>query len=263
MSSFWNFVFGAILVIIWIIAGGYITQANIALGPHKNKDVELHRAYWFTFWGAFVTWTLIGIFIILIILSVIGVVALFGSGVGEAGVVAEEGGAIEGAGSSRYERGRAYAESPEGQANITTGISWLTIGFLVLALILVGITGVLAAIAASSMVKSPNYEPDDEKFKTAYNDCIISASMCLGAGGLLILGIIIYFIIGIQRQRKIDAEREKYDKYKQEELAGLRRLRQQEFRQKAEQRAAFEQQLQEVRQQALLQRAYRQTLQLQ
>ena len=67
MSSFWNFAFGAILIIIWIISGGFVTQANVFLGPYKNKDQYLHSAYWYTFWAAFVTWTLIGIFILLII----------------------------------------------------------------------------------------------------------------------------------------------------------------------------------------------------
>lgn len=263
MSSFLNFIFGAILVIIWIVAGGYVTQANIALGPYKNDDPELHRAYWFTFWAAFTTWTLIGIFIILVVLSVIGIVALFGSGVGEAGLAARQLSAAKGAGGSRYDAGISYIESPEGQANISTGISWLTIGFLIFALILVGVTGVLAAIAASSMTKSPNYKPDDVSFKTAYNDCVISASLCLGAGGLLILGIIIYFIVGLQRQRRLDAEREKEEKYRQEQLAGLRKYQQEAFRQKVAQKAAFEQELEEVRRQALIQRAYQQTLQLQ
>ena len=157
------------MIILWIVAGGYATQANIALSSRRNDDPELQRAYTYTFWAAFITWTLIGIFIILIILSVVGVVALFGSGAGEVGVAAEEGGAVEEAGGSRYERGRAYAQSPDGQSNISTGISWLTIGFLVFALILVGITGVLTAIAATSIVKSPDYIPDDPAFKTAWS----------------------------------------------------------------------------------------------
>ena len=39
----------------------------------------------------------------------------------------------------------------------------------------------------------------------AYIDAIIAASMCLGAAGLLIIGIIVYFSIGIGRSRRAEA----------------------------------------------------------
>lgn len=257
MSSFWNFAFGALLVIIWIISGGFVTQANVFLSPYKNTDADIHRAYWFTFWAAFVTWFLVGIFIILVILSVIGVVALFGSGAGEAGVAAEGADGVtvaKGAELSRSARARNYAKSPEGQENIKTGVSLATIAFLVLALILVGITGILSALAASSMVKSTNYNPSIEKLKRAYNNCIIAASMCLGAGGLLIIGIITYFIIGLQRQKKLDAEKEYAEKRRQVELAEIQQLKQRAVLKKVEQQAEFKQELQQAERQALLNR---------
>jgi uncharacterized membrane protein len=222
MSSSWNFLFGILLVIIWVVAGGYVTQANVFLTSYKNQDPDFHRAYWFTFWAAFVTWFLIGLFILLVILSVLGVVALFGSGVGEVGVAA--GGAAEGAEGLELAEGsegiggfnmmgaQNYANSPDGQNSINTGISWATIGFLVFALILVSITGVLAAIAASSMAESPIYDPSIANLKKSYTNCIIGASMCLGAVGLLIIGIIIYFVVGHQRQQKIDAEKQSFER---------------------------------------------------
>lgn len=259
MSSFWNFAFGALLVLIWIVAGGYVTQANVFLGPYKNTDADLHRAYWFTFWAAFVTWFLVGIFILLVILSVIGVVSLFGSGAGEAGVAAEGAEGAEGeAELSRSTRGKNYAKSPEGQENIKTGVSWATIAFLVFALILVGITGVLSALAASSMVKSQNYKPSVEKLKRAYNNCIIAASMCLGAGGLLIIGIITYFIVGLQRKKKLDAEKEYAEKRRQVELAEIEQLKQRAILQKVEQQAEFKQELEQTERQAILNRAAQQ-----
>ena len=255
MSSFWNFAFGALLVIIWIVAGGFITKTNVLLGPYKNDDDNFNNAYWYSFWAAFVTWTLIGIFIILVILSVIGVIALFGSGVGEAGAVAEGGiAATEGAETVTLAGvGKKSASSKEGKGAISTGISWLTIGFLIFALILVGITGILSALTASSMVKSTNYDPSNDKLKNAYNNAIIAASLCLGAGGLLIIGIIAYFIVGEQRKRKIKAQKELAAKERELELHELQQLKTQSVQQKAAQQAAFTQQLHQT---ALAQKVY-------
>lgn len=211
MSSFWNFVFGFLLIVLWILAGGFVTRTNINLTSYKNQDIDLHQAYWYTFWAAFVTWFLIALFILLVILSVIGVVALFGSGVGEAGVaeegVAEEGSAGEGSGGEEGYTSR-YLNSQQGQDAENTGISWFTIGFFLLAIILVSITGVLSAIAASDIAASQIYDPTIPTFKTAYDDCIIAASISLGAVGLLVLGFIIYFIVGRIQQNKIKAQRE-------------------------------------------------------
>jgi hypothetical protein len=159
-----------------------------------------------------VTWFLIALFILLVILSVLGVVALFGSGVGEAGVAAEEGSVAEESYTSRY------LNSQQGQDNINTGISWFTIGFLFFALILVSITGVLSAIAATDIAASPNYDPSVPNLKTAYNDCIIAASISLGAAGLLIIGSIIYFIVGYQQSNRATAQR-------QSELSDIDELR--------------------------------------
>ena len=254
MSSFWNFAFGAILVLIWIIAGGFITQANVFLGPYNDDDDYLHDAYWYSFWAAFITWTLIGIFIILVILSVIGVVALFGTGVGEAGAAAEAGVAAEGI--ETEEIGSTVAKSKKGKGLISTGVSWLTIAFLIFALILISITGVLSALTASSMVKSPNYDSTNDKMKTAYTDSIVAASMCLGAGGLLIIGIIVYFIIGQQRKKKIQQQKELVAKEKALEKQEIQQLKRQSLQQKAAQKAAFQQQLQQAEQAAMVQKVY-------
>lgn len=237
MSSFWNFAFGAILVIIWIIAGVFITRASILLTSFRDTDDNFHRAYWFTFWAAFTTWALIAIFIILVILSIVGVVALFGSGVGEAGLLAE---------GAEGESALSQFQGVDGQL-VTQGISWLTIAFLIFALILVSITGVLAAIAAYSLAASPKFDRSNENQNTAYIDCIIAASMCLGAGGLLIIGIIIYFIVGYRRQQ----ERNK-------ELEQIRLLRRRALQRRLSQQAQ-QQNLITLQQQAALQRILQQT----
>ena len=256
MSSFFNFAFGAILVLIWIVAGGFITKTNVSLGPYKNTDDDLHDAYWYSFWVAFVTWTLICLFIILIILSVIGVVALFGSGAGEAGAAAEGGVAAE-SGIAAGEGTVAVEEGKSQKGKISTGVSWLTIGFLIFALILVVITGVLSALAASSMVKSPNYDPTNNKLKTAYTDAIIAASMCLGAAGLLIIGIIVYFIIGERRKKKIEAEKELAAKERALELQEIHELKAKSLQDKVSHQAELKQELQDAKEAALVQKVYK------
>lgn len=262
MSSFWNFAFGALLVIIWIIAGGFITQSNVFLGPYKNTDNYLHDAYWYSFWAAFVTWTLIGIFIILVILSVIGVLALFGSGVGEAGAAAEGGAAaVEGtevATAAELGTSTKTGKSSKAKKGVSTGISWITIGFLAFALILVAITGILSALTASSMVKSPNYDPTISKLKTAYTDAIVAASISLGAGGLLIIGIIVYFIVGEQRKKKIEAQKELAAKERALELHEIQQLKVQSIQEKAAEQAVHTQELQQAQQAALVQKVYQQ-----
>lgn len=246
MSSFWNFLFGAVLVIIWIIAGGFVTEANVFLTNYKDKDDYLHRAYWFTFWAAFVTWFLIGVFIILVILSVMGFAEIFGA--------AEEGTAAESKGASK-----SSSYSPQGKS-WKSGISWITIGFLIFALILVGITGILAAIAASSMVQSPNFDPSVEKLQKAYNDCIIAASLCLGAGGLLIIGLITYSIVGYERKKKAEAKKKEKEKEEQLELAEIQQIKLQSTKQQLQQQAQFKQQLQLAEEQAILQKVSQQGL---
>lgn len=186
MSSFFTFAFSALLIIVWIIAGGFITQTSVLLHPFRDKDPNLHRAYWYSFWAAFVTWTLVAIFLILIVLAVVGVVGLFSTGVGEEATAAD------------------YLAS-EAKSSVFSNISWITVGFLVLALILVFVTGVLSALVATDIKKSPNYKPTDPNMKKAYDNAIIAASLCLGAGALLIIGMIAYFVLTWQESKKEQA----------------------------------------------------------
>jgi Uncharacterized protein conserved in bacteria len=197
MGSFWTWALSFTLIGLWIISGYFATVASLRLSSFSDTDDFLHRAYWFTFWAAFVTWTLLIIFVLLVILAIVGVVALFGSGVGEVGVAAE------GAEASTFTE---YASSQGGQALISTGVSWLTIAFLIFALILVIITGVLTAIAAASIAESPNYNSSNADLSTAYTDCIIAASLCLGTAGLLLIGLIVYSIIAFRRQQERNKE---------------------------------------------------------
>lgn len=248
MSSFWNFLFGAILVVIWIVAGGYVTQASVYLTSYRNNDDNLNTAYWFTFWAAFVTWFLVGVFIILVILSIIGVAALFGSGVGEVGLAAE------GAEGAEFEQA-AFRSS-----NTSGGFSWLTIIFLLFALGLVITTGVLSAIAANSIAQSPNYDPNNDTLKTAYTDCIIAASMCLAAAGILIIGTIIYFIIGIQAERKRQRQLDIINKRRSNQLQSIEQLKQEALKRKLQQDLELKEEVQRAKQAALIQKVYQQAL---
>lgn len=201
MSSVWGIIFVVLLLIIWIVAGGYITQANVYLGPLKNTDDLFLQAYNYTFWGAFITWTLIGIFILIIILAIFGVVALFGSGAGEAEVAAGEVKEEE----SIYSRVYKQYQKNQPQQQPEEGMSWLTIIFLVIALILLSITGILAAISAEDIAKSHAFDPNNNQIEVAYNDCVIAAILSLTSVGLVVLAIIAYLFFGFfsERQKNI------------------------------------------------------------
>ena len=214
MGSFWNFLFAAILVIIWIVAGGYITQANVKLGPSKNTDSNLHNAYWYSFWAAFITWFLIGAFLLLVIIAAVfgigGVFVLFGSGAGEVATagVAEgaEGAAAEGVAAEGAEGEGAfsqYAKTIDVKKTASTAANIITIVSLIIALILVTITGVLSAATATNISRSSNFDPSNTNMSKAYTDSIVAASLCLGAAGLLIIGIIVYIVVSVQRKNKI------------------------------------------------------------
>jgi hypothetical protein len=178
----WNILFVLILLIIWVVSGGFITETAIKLSPYTNTDASLNHAYWSAFWTAFITWLLV----ILIIIAIIGIIALFGSGIGEA---AEAGELIE----SGVYRSRT----------VNRGISWFSVVSLIVALIFVGITGVLSAVAANNIRQSPNFNALNNDLQKAYNSAIIAACLCLGSGGLLIIGIIIYFIVSTTHTTKV------------------------------------------------------------
>ena len=248
MTSFWNFLFGTILIIIWIIAGGFITQANIYLTTYKDIDPDFHEAYWSTFWAAFITWFLIALFILLVILAIVGVVGLFGSGAGEVGLAAEEASAAE-------EEASIYEKSAKKSLK-NGGSSWITVGFLCFAMILVGITGALATVGASSIANSKKYDPTIVKLKTAYTDCIIAAITCIGAAGLLLIGIIIYFIVGHQQKKKVEQQEEitrRNNSIKQDSLNTNSAIKQDSLNTKSSKENILENELQTLRKRLMLQ----------
>jgi hypothetical protein len=201
MSSYWGIILAVVLILIWIIAGGYITQANIKIRGFEGNDQFFKTANNYAFWAAFITWFLVALFVLLIILAIAGVVALFSSGAGEAGeaeaAVSEE----ETTYSKFYKQYQKSTMSNNSNPSEDT-ISWSTIIFLFFAFVLVGITGVLAALAADQLKQSHLFTDSDPNMVTAYNDCIIAAIICLATDILLILGIIFYFFIGWYESNK-------------------------------------------------------------
>jgi len=203
MSSYWGIILVVVLILIWIIAGGYITQANIKIRGFEGNDQFFRTANNYAFWAAFITWFLVALFILLIILAVAGVVALFSSGAGEAGeaeaAVSEE----ETTYSKFYKQYQKSSESSTPQSSDDT-ISWSTIIILFFAFVLVGITGILSALAAHQLTQSHLFSDSDPNMVIAYDDCIIAAIICLGTVILIILGVIFYFIIGYFEKSSTD-----------------------------------------------------------
>lgn len=197
MSKFWNFAFATILVLIWIVAGGYVTQANVKIGSQRDNNEDLSRAYWATFWAAFITWTLIGLAILAaIIILTIG----FFTGGDEAALAEGEEGITESVTSSESKGGgkgfsKFFSKSKggNGMGKVITIISY---GLLILALFLAGLTGVLASIGAVSINRSVDRDPSQlpSDLQKARLNCIIAASLTLGSVGLIFIGLIVFFI---------------------------------------------------------------------
>lgn len=194
MSSYWGILLAIVLILIWIIAGGYITQANIKIRGFEGNDEFFRRANNYAFWAAFITWFLVALFVLLMILAIVGVVGLFSTGAGEAEVAAGEAGEVEAASKEESSASKLYKQYS--QENNNGGVSWSTIIVLFFAMVLVGITGVLGALAADQLKQSHLFTDTNPDMVTAYNDCVITAVICLGVDGLLILGVIFYLFIG-------------------------------------------------------------------
>jgi len=190
MSSYWGIFLAIVLILIWIIAGGYITQANIKIRGFQGNDEFFKSANNYAFWAAFITWFLVALFVLLVILAIVGVVGLFSTGAGEAEAAGAE--SEELTTSKLYKKYQNYQGSQEDN----TGISWSTIIVIFFALVLVSITGVLGALAADQLKQSHLFTDSNPDMVTAYNNCVITAIICLSVVGLLILSVIFYFFIG-------------------------------------------------------------------
>ncbi len=125
MASFVNILIISVLLLLWVIAGGYVTTASALLNPYKDKSEDYGRAFGTSTAAAVITWVLVGFILIGGVLAFLGVgalfVGLFGSGVGEAGAgvaAVGEGGllAAEGAeaGVAGLEGAEALEEAEEG-----------------------------------------------------------------------------------------------------------------------------------------------------
>lgn len=192
MSSYWGILLVVVLILVWIIAGGYITQANIKIRGFEGNDEFFKRAGDYTFWAAFITWFLVALFVLLIVLAIVGVVGLFSTGVGEAGEAEE----LEATTTEESSTSKLYKQYQNSQGGDEVGISWSTIIILFFAAVLVGITGILGALAAEQLKQSHLFTESNPDMITAYNDCVITAIICLSVVGLLVLGVIFYLFIG-------------------------------------------------------------------
>jgi hypothetical protein len=237
-----------VLLLIWAVSGGYITSANVKLGSYKKEDKYLNNAYWNTFAAAFVTWTLIGIIILLMILAAVGIIGLFATGAGEVaagGVAAGEvaaGGVAAGEAITASEVAAGGVEALEGDStlkkamdiakgklnkkNSITEVSNVTLAILGVSLFLVTVSGILAAVSASQIRKSPNYNADDKKLQEAHSDCTIAAILCLGSAGILLIVMLIAVVSHKRAEDKIKEAKEILAKQQKEHALQAEKLKQ-------------------------------------
>jgi len=169
MKKILNIIFCVILLIIWIVAGGYITEASVYLGYVKNTDSRLDTAYAYAFAVSFVIWTLV-------LLAIVGICFAI-------------------AAAPEIAAGMSEAKAMSALTKSTKGASWVIILFLIGATILVMVTGILAAVVASNIRSSEKYDVNDKNIAVAYTDSIISACLSLVTVGILIIGMIVYIVL--------------------------------------------------------------------
>jgi amino acid transporter len=156
-------IFIIILLILFLISAGLLTQASTKIGPNTT-DPHLSYAYTITTWIAVLTW-------ILVALVFIGIFFYF----------------------------MFYAETaPEmelvnvyNQIKQPAGLGWISILILIIVVLLVLIVGIFSAIAASNIAQYSGYKTQPDIYR-AYEDCAISAILCLGSLGIII-GVLIYY----------------------------------------------------------------------
>lgn len=244
-----------VLLVIWAVSGVFITSANVKLGSYNNLDPYLNNAYWNTFAAAFVTWTLIGIIIILLILVYAGGVALFSSGIGEVGLAGV--GAEEAVSKILLQETVNSLNNKLDEKNETIGATNKTLAILGISLFLVTVSGVLSAVSASQIVKSPNYSKDDKKLHAAYNDCIIGACLCLGSAGILLI-VMITSLVSYKKakdeQQELQAELEEKQRQHELEIEELKkkhldsRIKEKARLEQAHRRSVLEYKIQEAKQ---------------
>lgn len=193
--NFWVAFAAILLLTIWVIAGGFVTQASTLFHEPRNFNDYSHRAYWYTFWAAFVTWTLVGIALIAAFLSMFGIFEIFSIG------------------------SVAQVLNPNSKAR---GVSFGTVILLLVCLALVTTTGVLSALAAYNIKASNLITENTPQLQKGYDDCVIAAVMSLSAAGLLVIIFIAYIIVSQVRKGKeqkiIDRKRREVEKERKERV---------------------------------------------
>jgi len=178
MSGWLEFFFIILLIVVYLVSAIYITKASKILNNYKTADSDLDQAYHYAYLGATVLYVLIGLTIGVFVIAIIGIALLYKSGAArDAASTATQGGAV----------------LKTKAAN--SGVSIITILAMIIAIGLVGATGVFAAAAASYISRSSLYSQNSSTLKPAYDDCIIAACVSIGTIGLLIIALITYVVL--------------------------------------------------------------------
>jgi len=153
-----------ILAVIFIIAAVLITISSVNLYAFRDTDPFLAKAYDNSTWGSVISWILVALVIIAFFLYVY--------------YYAEIGAEVN------------ALETIQKTYNTVSG--W-NLFFIIILLVLLFFVGVLSALTASNMKKSPNYNSMNAQMSTAYTDAVVAAILSLVAGSL----VIIWFLVDL------------------------------------------------------------------
>lgn len=160
-----------IALILLIVAGVFATKAAVDVARVKDygKDPDLSHAHKYLTASAVMTWVSVGLGFIVLIIG-------FSAGV-------------------YFSPGPAHQATFETVSKTATGGHGIggtsMIVLTVITTILLLMTGILSAVAASDMKKS---KVAGELYKSGYNSAITAAVIAIGSIGLFVIGMIVYFV---------------------------------------------------------------------
>ena len=150
-------IFSIFLLILYLITAGFITHASILLGPN-TADPEIDIAYHYATWCSVIPWLLLGFSILGLILYIY--------------LSVETGGELQ--------LVKSQAEGSSG---------WWTFFFIIM-LVLISISGILAAACVHHIQISNLYIAGNVAVVSAFSSSLITAILCLGIIIILIGGLI-------------------------------------------------------------------------
>lgn len=193
-----------IALVLLFIAAVYTTRAaiNVRKASDYNTNENLKSAHRYLTWAAVIIWIIFGTAILVVVLTMIGGI-FFSPEELAAGAVAETAGITEeesvAALTKTFKKVSAKTKAHVKSTSTFESFIHVLVTIMMLAIIILALfDGILSAVAASKITKTPNY--NTEPLKTAYDSAVIAAVLGIGGGSVVGVMFMVY-LIGEHRKK--------------------------------------------------------------